>query len=144
MCQKIKAQIQIFFVLSLVTTALTVLFIAIGVQQPLTIAAQAPPHPPPVNEETLALDVIDELGPTGGYLSHDHTLRHFKEPYYSKLADKDTYSRWMERGATTMEERAAQEVDRILETHQPEPLPPDIQRDIKKIVEREQVWIDSR
>ncbi len=53
MYQKIKAQIQIFFVLSLVTTALTVLFIAIGVQ-PLTIAAQAPPQPPPINEETLA------------------------------------------------------------------------------------------
>jgi trimethylamine--corrinoid protein Co-methyltransferase len=25
-------------------------------------------------EETLALDVIDELGPTGDYLSHDHTI----------------------------------------------------------------------
>jgi trimethylamine--corrinoid protein Co-methyltransferase len=97
-----------------------------------------------VNEETLALDVIDELGPTGDYLGHDHTLRHFKEPYYSKLADKGTYSQWVERGATTMEERAARQVDKILESHQPEPLPADIQRDIKKIVEREQAWIDSK
>jgi trimethylamine:corrinoid methyltransferase-like protein len=40
-----------------------------------------------VNEETLALDVVDELGPTGDYLSHAHTLKHFKEPYYSRLAD---------------------------------------------------------
>ncbi|GAB4548947.1 MAG: trimethylamine methyltransferase MttB [Anaerolineae bacterium] len=97
-----------------------------------------------VDEETLALDVIDELGPTGNYLAHDHTLRHYKEPFYSDLADKGTYSQWMERGGTTMEERAARKVDEILASHKAEPLPPDVQRDIKKIVEREQAWIDSR
>jgi trimethylamine--corrinoid protein Co-methyltransferase len=98
----------------------------------------------PVDEETLALDVIDELGPTGDFLSHEHTLRHYKEPFYSSLADKGTYSQWERRGATTMEERAAQQVEEILANHEPESLPPDVQRDIKKIVEREQVWIDSR
>ena len=82
--------------------------------------------------------MIEELGPTGDYLSHPHTLRHFKEPFYSKLADKGTYSQWMERGATTMEERAARQVDKILKSHEPEPLPADVQRDIQKIVEREQ------
>jgi trimethylamine--corrinoid protein Co-methyltransferase len=97
-----------------------------------------------VDEETLALDVIDELGPTGDYLGHDHTLRHFKEPYYSKLADKRTYSQWVERGATTMEERAAQQVEEILASHKPDPLPADVQRDINNIVQREQSWIDSR
>jgi trimethylamine--corrinoid protein Co-methyltransferase len=96
-----------------------------------------------VNEETLAMDVIDELGPTGDYLSHEHTLTHFKEPYYSRLADKGTYSQWVDRGATTMEERAAQQVDEILSSHKPEPLPADVQRDIKKIVERQQAWIDG-
>jgi trimethylamine--corrinoid protein Co-methyltransferase len=98
----------------------------------------------PVDEETLALDVIDELGPTGDYLSHEHTLRHYKEPFYSNLADKGTYSQWERRGGSTMEERAAQQVEEILASHEPEPLPPDVQRNIKKIVEREQAWIDSR
>ena len=98
----------------------------------------------PVDDEDFALDVIEELGPTGDYLSHNHTLRHFKEPYYSNLADKGTYSQWVERGATTMEQRAARQVDEILESHKPDPLPADIQRDIKKIVEREQAWIDSK
>jgi trimethylamine--corrinoid protein Co-methyltransferase len=97
-----------------------------------------------VNEETLALDVVDELGPTGDYLSHQHTLNHFKEPYYSKLADKGTYSQWVDRGATTMEERAAEQVDQILASHRPDPLPADVQRDVNKIVAREQEWIDSR
>jgi trimethylamine--corrinoid protein Co-methyltransferase len=91
-----------------------------------------------VDEETLALDVVEELGPTGDYLSHEHTLRHFREPFYSTLADKGTYSQWADRGATTMEQRAAVQVDKILDRHQPEPLPAGVQNDLKRIVEREQ------
>lgn len=92
----------------------------------------------PVNEETLALDVIEELGPTGSYLGHDHTLRHFKEPYYSRLSDKNPYSVWQKRGATTMEERAARMVDKILDEHTVEELPEGIQTAIHGIVEQEQ------
>ena len=97
-----------------------------------------------VDDETLALDVIEELGPTGNYLTHDHTLKHFREPYYSKLADKRQYSQWVERGATTMEQRAAEQVEEILSSHEPEPLPADVQQEIRKIVEREQARVDSQ
>ena len=75
-----------------------------------------------MNDETLALDVIDELGPTGSFLGHDHTIRHYKEPFYSKLADKGPYSSWADKGATTMEQRAAVMVDRILAKHKTQPL----------------------
>jgi trimethylamine--corrinoid protein Co-methyltransferase len=90
-----------------------------------------------VDDETLALDVIAELGPTGDYLSHAHTLRHLREPFYSRLADKSTYSQWMERGATTMEARAAQQVEQILANHEPDPLPDGAQQGIRAIVQRE-------
>lgn len=95
-----------------------------------------------VNDETLALDVIEELGPTGSYLGHDHTLRHYKEPYYSKLLDKNQYSVWEKRGGTTMEQRAAKQVDSILSKHQPEPLPEDVQKAIQQIILREQANLE--
>jgi trimethylamine--corrinoid protein Co-methyltransferase len=97
-----------------------------------------------VNDETLALDVIDELGPTGNYLDHPHTLRHFKEPFYSRLADKGTYSQWLEAGGTTMEQRAARLVDQILSKHTPEPLPADVQASIHEVVEREKRRINGQ
>ncbi len=89
------------------------------------------------NEETLALDVIEELGPTGDYLSHDHTYRHFKDAHYADLADKRQYDSWMEQGGTTMEERAGEKVDDILKNHETEPLPEDVQAALRRIVERE-------
>jgi trimethylamine--corrinoid protein Co-methyltransferase len=90
-----------------------------------------------VDEETLALDVIEELGPTGDYLGHAHTIRHFREPYYSKLADKGVYAKWLERGGTSMEQRAAEQIDRILESHEPAPLPTSVKQDLRQIVERQ-------
>jgi trimethylamine--corrinoid protein Co-methyltransferase len=96
-----------------------------------------------VNDETLALDVIDELGPGGNYMGHDHTLRHYKEAFQSKLADKNLFAVWMKRGGLTMEARAARMVDEILANHHPESLPVDIQADLRKVVEREQVRITS-
>ncbi len=97
-----------------------------------------------VSEETLALDVIDELGPTGNYLDHPHTLDHYKEPFYSKLFEKGNYDRWKKRGELTMEQKAAKVVDEILEKHSIEPLPENVRQGIKSIVEREQKWIDGK
>jgi trimethylamine---corrinoid protein Co-methyltransferase len=91
-----------------------------------------------VDDETLALDVIEELGPTGSYLEHPHTLRHFREPYYSKLADKNVHAVWAAQGASSMEGRAAKQVDDILSRHQAPPLPDDVQRAVHAVVEREQ------
>jgi trimethylamine--corrinoid protein Co-methyltransferase len=98
----------------------------------------------PVNDETLALDVVAELGPSGDYLSHEHTLSHYKQAYYSRLADKNQYAAWQELGALTMEQRAAQWVDELLESHHVEPLAQDVQRALKEVVAREQGRINAR
>jgi len=94
-----------------------------------------------VDDETLALDVVEELGPTGAYLGHEHTLRHYKEPFYSKLSDKNPYSVWQKRGGTTMEGRASKAIDNILKEHKAEPLPESVQAGIKEIVQREQIRV---
>ncbi|MBC8508370.1 MAG: trimethylamine methyltransferase family protein, partial [Chloroflexi bacterium] len=90
----------------------------------------------PVTEETLALDVVEELGPDGDYLSHDHTYRHFKDAYYSKLADRQIFSAWESDGSMTMGERAAKKVDHILENHKPEPLAEDVKKALREYVEK--------
>jgi trimethylamine--corrinoid protein Co-methyltransferase len=90
-----------------------------------------------VDDETLALEVIEELGPQGDYLGHDHTLRHYKDPYYSELADKGVYAKWLANGGTTMEERAGAKVSRILESHKAEPPPTNVIEELDAILVRE-------
>jgi len=98
---------------------------------------RAATSPVEISESTLALEVTEQLGPTGNYLAHEHTYRHFKDAHYSELADKRQYESWVEQGATTMEERAGAKVDRILKTHETEPLSSEVRTALRDVVQRE-------
>jgi trimethylamine--corrinoid protein Co-methyltransferase len=89
-----------------------------------------------VTEETLALDVIEQVGPEGNYLETDHTRKHFKERWYPSLFERDTYDSWVGKGGKILVERASDKVDRILSEHHPEFLPSKIKEALKEIVQR--------
>jgi trimethylamine--corrinoid protein Co-methyltransferase len=89
-----------------------------------------------INDETLALDLIDEVGPDGQFLDCEHTLRHFRELWYPSLFDYNNFSGWMADGGKTLNERAAERVAAILAEHKPEPLPEDVAQAVHAIVER--------
>ncbi|MGQ9501426.1 MAG: trimethylamine methyltransferase family protein [Anaerolineae bacterium] len=96
-----------------------------------------------VDDETLALEVIEDLGPTGSYLEHPHTLRHFRDAYYSQLADKNVYAVWASHGATSMEARAAQRVEAILAEYHPPSLSESIKRALREVILREEQRLGS-
>ena len=76
-----------------------------------------------VDTETIALDVIDEAGPGGAFLTTEHTMRHFtSEFWFPRLFDRERYPKWKESGSRTLLERLNEEANRILEEHTPEPL----------------------
>ncbi|MFN3308385.1 MAG: trimethylamine methyltransferase family protein [Anaerolineales bacterium] len=87
-----------------------------------------------VNEETLALDVIEKIGPDGDFLGNPHTRKHFKEDWYPTLFDRHNYDGWVAAGSKTLRQRAREKALHILETHHPEPLPADIQKHLDQIV----------
>lgn len=89
-----------------------------------------------INDETLALDLIDTVGPDGQFLDSEHTLKHFRERWYPSLFERDNYNNWLARGGKTLGQRAAERVDTILAEHKPDPLPEDVARAVHAIVER--------
>jgi len=93
-------------------------------------------HGVEINDETLALDLINEVGPDGQFLDSGHTLRHFRELWYPSLFDRNNYDGWLAQGGTTLVERAAKRVETILAEHKPEPLPDDVAQAVHAIIER--------
>ena len=90
----------------------------------------------PVNDETLAVDVIGEVGHFGHFLTHKHTRRHMKTAQsHPELIDRGTREDWNRSGGTDIYHRAKEEARRILETHKPEPLPDNVLSIIRSIVE---------
>jgi trimethylamine---corrinoid protein Co-methyltransferase len=71
-----------------------------------------------VNEDTLAVEVINSVGPAGNYIAHDHTFKYMRtEFFYPKVADRQTRDRWAQDGALDAREKARRMALDILECH---------------------------
>jgi trimethylamine--corrinoid protein Co-methyltransferase len=89
-----------------------------------------------VNEDTLAVDVINNVGPNGHYLYEPHTHRYYKtEFWYPNLCDRRNYEEWEEMGRLTMRDRVIDRVRDILATHQPSPVKPETEKAIQEVLE---------
>jgi len=94
-----------------------------------------------VNDETLAVDVIDKAGPGGHFLGEKHTLKHFRERWMPRL-DVDSLETWEKEGIKSLGELAHEKVKEILATHKPALLPEDVDREISRILKRAEVELD--
>lgn len=88
-----------------------------------------------VNEDTLAVEVIHNVGPNGHYLREGHTRRYYKtEFWYPNLCDRRNYEEWEMMGQTTMKERVIARTRDILATHQPSAIKPQTEEMIQKVL----------
>jgi len=89
-----------------------------------------------VNDDTLAVDIIDKVGPGGIYLGEKHTVQHFRERWMSRLSDISSYETWEKQGSRSIDEVARDKVREILATHKVAPLPEDVEKEIGRILKR--------
>ena len=58
-----------------------------------------------VDDEALALDEIEAVGPGGNHLSRQYTRRHHRQFWQPELFDRTVFDRWQNAGASTLKER---------------------------------------
>ncbi len=89
-----------------------------------------------IDEETLALEVIQGVGPGGEFLTHPHTMEHMRSMSSGGLFDRSCRDTWVDtaQGKNTTE-RAYEKARQILETHRPMPLPSGAAAAMKSIIE---------
>ena len=67
------------------------------------------------SEENLALDIIEEIGPGGTYMMHDHTVDWMRRTaLLPKIAERDTRALWEQSGSLDAQSRAMDELRNIL------------------------------
>ena len=89
----------------------------------------------PVNDETLAVDVIKEVGIFKDYLDHDTTYEHMRSQSEATLIDRQMRDQWEKSGGTDLYQRACEKARNILETYEPPPLPDSVLSEIRSIIE---------
>ncbi|MCK4282749.1 MAG: trimethylamine methyltransferase family protein [Candidatus Brocadiae bacterium] len=88
-----------------------------------------------LDDNSFALDVIDQIGPGGQFLDCDHTLDNWRTAHwYPRFMDRRRYHAWKEDGCPDMYDRLNVEVRSILQTHTVEPLPAEKREEIARII----------
>jgi trimethylamine--corrinoid protein Co-methyltransferase len=95
-----------------------------------------------VDDETLALDLIHEIGPGGTFLATDHTRRHFQEELLiPDLISREPREAWEAAGAPDMRTRAREKARCILAEHHLPPLADGVVAQLNEIVKEAKTQI---
>ena len=89
----------------------------------------------PINEDTLAMDVIPQGFARSEFLSLPHTFKHLKKVQWTpELFFRQGHDKWVEQGCTTLLDRARLKLNKILDTHTPLPINAEQQRAIASVL----------
>ncbi|HJX04688.1 MAG TPA: trimethylamine methyltransferase family protein, partial [Thermoplasmata archaeon] len=90
-----------------------------------------------VNDDTLALDVIQKVGIGKDYLGQRHTMDHFRTEHFNPVVtDRSSYDTWVAKGSKTLLTRAQEEVRRIFKEHSVEPLRGEVNDVAAKLIKK--------
>ncbi len=86
-----------------------------------------------VNDETLALGTIANVGPGGNFLSQKHTRQHMRDVFLPQFMDRRPYSEW-ETKKDDARDWGLEKARKTLATHQPDPLDAHVSAELSKII----------
>lgn len=75
-----------------------------------------------VDEETLAVDVVDRVGPKNHFMMDPHTIKHLRSAWQPAVIDRTGYAQWEKAGKPSTRDHAKKRAKEILDTHEPLPL----------------------
>lgn len=89
------------------------------------------------DEETLAYDVMEDVGPQGTFLAEDHTVEHYRDEFYRPtLSNRQPYEAWVRNGCLPIEQVANRKWKEILANYKGSTLDSSIDADLRKFLER--------
>jgi trimethylamine--corrinoid protein Co-methyltransferase len=87
-----------------------------------------------LDKESLAMEVIHQVGPDNDYLASEHTLNHFRELWRPSLFSRLGGEEWAEVGGKPVGEHIKEKTISIMEEHQPQPLEDSARQEIERIL----------
>ena len=86
-----------------------------------------------VNDETLALETIANVGPGGNFLGQKHTRAHMRDLFLPRYMDRRPYNEWEEKGDNA-DDWALETARDILSSHNPDELDPKISEEMARVI----------
>jgi trimethylamine---corrinoid protein Co-methyltransferase len=87
-----------------------------------------------LDPEAFALDLIDEVGPGGTFLTDEHTFRHFRDFWKPAFFSRRRRDEWISEGSPRLGDRIREKTIAIMESHRPEELSVQLRQEISYIL----------
>lgn len=87
-----------------------------------------------LNDETMQADLLASVGPGGEFITEEHTFRNMRQLSQTELIDRRARNAWAKDGGTSIVERAYEKAQDILENYKVDPLPQEMQSELKSIL----------
>jgi trimethylamine--corrinoid protein Co-methyltransferase len=99
-----------------------------------------------VNDDTLAIDVVDRVGPGNHYLIDKHTRRYMRTEHYlpGDVINRQSRPSWQADRARDARSRAKELTRRLLTEHKPTPIDSDVDVWIKKRFAKSLMIVNSK
>ena len=88
-----------------------------------------------VNDDTMALDLIAEVGAYGQYLESDNTIENYRDLFVPKILSREDYNAWKNNGSRPLTEVAAAEAKRRIDSYERPYLEPEREKLLSKFIE---------
>jgi trimethylamine--corrinoid protein Co-methyltransferase len=90
-------------------------------------------------EDFPSTPIFEELIRDKHLLIADHTRRHLKDEitFPGPVIDRANSSRWLEEGGLTLHERAAKEVEKLIDSYEASSLPDDVKSELERLMTAE-------
>ncbi len=89
-----------------------------------------------LDDEALAVDVIHEIGPGGQFMSHNHTMSHWRELWLPQVFDRQRLMPWQEQGSKAINARLRKATLALIDGHKVESLPDSAEQEIETILKK--------
>ncbi len=87
-----------------------------------------------IDDVSISMDIIREVGPQGGYINTSHTFENFrKEHWQPELCNRHTLDAWNSRGKKTWADKAIEKTKKILKEYRVNPLGEGVQETLDRI-----------
>jgi len=88
----------------------------------------------PTDDESLAVDVIREVGIGGHFLATRHTARHQRELWMPTLTSWESRRAWEERGSRSLRDRARERAVELIASHETPALPDSTMAEMEAVI----------
>jgi trimethylamine---corrinoid protein Co-methyltransferase len=89
-----------------------------------------------IDNESMVLDLIDEIGPGGSFLTHRHTFQNVRSQSQAVVFDRKARELWQSKSnSKDLTEMAYEKARNILDSHQPMALSDDVNKYLNELIE---------